>query len=202
MSLKTKMVWAVLGVWLAAGVGVSVWDYRSWQYEETKNYGHGPDVEKATWKLIPIYQNNPARLRIRYPEGWTAETAPAFRDEKQINWPGDGIVAEFSLREQSKNITISERKAEGSLTDWENKFLQAANPAERSYGDRRVVNTDRGSYSILAWQKISGNETTMRQTGLAKKGELLVIVEMKSGLVDFKIDEVNFLEMMKSLVLL
>jgi len=191
MSLKTKIVWGVIGVWLVVGVGVSIWDYRNWRQEETKNYGHGPDVEKATWKLTRIYQNNLAKIRIRYPEGWEVVTAP-----------GDGVVAEFSLREQSKKISIEVRKAEGSLTEWENKFLQETDPGERPYGDRQVVNTDRGSMTILTWQRFAGSQTFMRQWGVVKKGELLVVVKFDSGLVDFKIDEVNFREMIISLVLL
>jgi hypothetical protein len=195
-----KAIWVVIGVGILAGVVVTIGDYRTWRYEETKNYGHGPDVEKATWKLTQIYQNNRAKIRIRYPEGWMAETAGAFRNEQQINWPGDGEVVEF--RNKNSGVKVSVRKTEGSLTDWENKFLQAADPAERPYGDRQVINTDKGSYTILTWQRFAGNDTYVKQTGLAKKGELLVVVEMESSLFDFKIDEVNFREMMKSLVML
>ena len=200
MSLKTKIVWGVIGVWLLTGVGVSIWDYRNWRYEETKNYGHGPDVEKATWRLTRIYQNNLAKIRIRYPEGWEVVTASAFIDEARIEWPGDGEVVEF--RNKNLNVRVSVSKAEGSLTEWENKFLQEADPGERPYGDRQVVNTDRGSMTILTWQRFAGSQTFMRQWGVAKKGELLVVVKFDSGLVDFKIDEVNFREMIISLVLL
>lgn len=66
--MRTK---AILALLLAVGIVVSVWDYKSWRREETRNFGQGPG--SASIALTEIYQNDEWGIRLKYPEEWNVE---------------------------------------------------------------------------------------------------------------------------------
>jgi len=80
LIMRVRIIVALL---LAVGLGFSVWDYKNWRKEETKNFGHGPGDASVT--LTQIYQNDEWGVRLKYPEGWDMEQAVTFeRTEKNL----------------------------------------------------------------------------------------------------------------------
>ncbi len=84
----------IVSLLLAVGMALSIWDYKSWRSEETKNFGYGPgDVSVA---LTQVYQNDEWGVRMKYPEGWDIEQTVRFeRTEKNLPDIVDGEVAKI-----------------------------------------------------------------------------------------------------------
>lgn len=186
--LMDKKKWQIigLGVFLAVLGIKSVWDWRVWRIEETKNYGHGPGELKPTWQMTQNWQNDIYKIRIKYPKGWSVEE-------------GNGQVVKFS--DGTETAVIKSVRVFGNLKDQEDMLIKNAGSDERLYGERQYLNTDKTSMTILTWQKFSAGETVMIQKYLAKKGDNLVTVEFFSSLADWRKNEPNFKEMAKTLVL-
>lgn len=80
LSMRIKIIIALL---LVVGIGFSIWDYRSWRKEETRNFGQGPGSTSVA--LTRIYQNDEWGVRLKYPEGWDIEKTVRFeRTEKNL----------------------------------------------------------------------------------------------------------------------
>lgn len=86
-DVKIVFMKIILALLVAVGIVASVWDYKSWRKEETRNFGQGPklNVQDSMFnvQLTEVYQNEV--FRLRYPEGWKIEEAVKFeRTEKNL----------------------------------------------------------------------------------------------------------------------
>lgn len=103
----------ILALLLAVGIAFSVWDYKSWRNEETKNFGQGPGGVSVT--LTQIYQNDEWGVRMKYPEGWRIEEAVKFeRTEKNLPDIVDEEIAKIGKLDREPdhidtNITVLTR---------------------------------------------------------------------------------------------
>lgn len=166
-----------LGVLIIGGMIFTVWDYRQWKIEETKNYGQGREESKgmsAARKLGGVYTNRILRFRIKYPQDWEVK----------------GMT--FSEPFGRAKITVTVVK---DLRDFPIIADEAAVGVTR---DREYTSTDTASLSILTWEGAS--ET--RQLALAKKEDRLYKIEITCWNGVWKVWSATFGEIYRSLVLL
>lgn len=167
----------IAGLLIAVGVIFTVWDYKNWRIEETKNYGHGwaenREVAPAQ-KLKEVYTNAPLKFRIKYPEGWDAGEM-TFRD------PSGRVKMQVRVEKDARDFSaIADEMAEGVTRD-------------RSY-----INTETASLTVLTWE--GARET--KQVAMAKKNDRLykITVTCESGVWKFWFATLE--EIYRSLVLL
>lgn len=78
----------ILALLIGVGVVFSVWDYKKWRNEETRNFGQGSGTSRITnneLRITQVYQNDEWGVRIKYPEGWNVEQTVKFeRTERNL----------------------------------------------------------------------------------------------------------------------
>lgn len=155
----------------------TVWDWRQWKIEETKNYGQGRAESRgvaAARKLGGVYTNRVLRFRIKYPQDW-----------------------------EVKGLTFSEPFGRAKITvtvvkDTRDFPIIADEAAVGVTQDREYTSSDTVSLSILTWE--GANET--RQLALSKKEDRLYKIEITCGNEFWKAWSATFGEVYRSLVLL
>lgn len=102
--MKKPVMFVVLGVVLTIGVGYSVYDYKTWRYEELKNYGHGPgDTQPKIQlpELVQLYRNEVVRIRLRVPAGWVIQENPKFQ---VLNPKSPPVLANLLVPEKREEV--------------------------------------------------------------------------------------------------
>ena len=160
-------------------MAVSVWDWRNWRYEETKNYGHGPLESLALPQELAIrYVNEYAGIRMRYPGGWmvveklkdiakTAEMAESFKPSKLtevavITNPGGEVEVKVGVdRTQADLVTALEEQVKGVT----GRGIEMAR-------EREYLNTEREDWGIITWEV---GERTVRRAVAVFDGRMAVV---------------------------
>jgi len=178
-------VWWLLGGLVLAGVMFTFWDYRNYQKIETINYGHGPGEKAVTWKIDQLYQNEAAKVRIKYP------IELKIINSDIVGFEGEGV-----------KISLKVKPATGMLKDWEDKEIAGLAKNEQMYGERSYENTERVNMTVINLQRFEGDKTYMVSRYLAMKYNRLYTLEFVTELGNWQKNEGNFKEMARSLVLL
>lgn len=168
------MVCLLLGV----GMYLSIKDYRSWRYEETKNYGHGPgELYSPAEQLSEKYEAKVIGFRLRYPWGWKLDVDSEFqkllaseeartqpKKWEQIFKEGsmtDALTLQKTGVEQIvPTISLKLGTTRTVSTDYVTTELARYKqmPGVRLVGDRDYVNTDRVQWTIITTQ-LNSKET-------------------------------------------
>lgn len=166
-----------LGVLVVGGMVFTVWDYRQWKTEETKNYGHGWEANigvAPAQKLGGIYTNGVLKFRIKYPQDWEAK-GMTFSE------PFGRARVTVTVVKDTRDLPVIADEAAGGVTQ-----------------DRGYVNTDSASLVVLTWE---GTGET-KQLALAKKENRLYKIEITCESGIWKAWSATFEEIYRSLVLL
>lgn len=157
---------------------LSIQDYRSWRYEETKNYGHGPgELYVPAEEMTEKYEVKVLGFRIRYPWGWKLNVDSDFgalvtREESRRqprSWeelfPSRSMTQAFTLEkvgvEQiSPMVTFEIGTTLIGSTDYVTGELDRYKQMTgvQIVGDRDYVNTDRVQWTLITTQS-EGVET-------------------------------------------
>jgi hypothetical protein len=190
-----KYWWLV--VLILVGMGLSVMDYKKWKYEETKNYGHGPDVVKPL-ELTKLFQNKVAGIRIRYPGEWKLEVNPKFDSLSNSKKTWEDVLIK-NKREQVLEIgsfKLSEEYVSKNFPDVVNDEVKMiGTPLSR---ERQYIVTMAGDVVVLTWEKDGG----VWQRAMVARGNRLVIMDVNNNNDEWKKWETTYWEMYKSLVLI
>lgn len=165
---------------VAAGVVVSVRDYKAWRYEETKNYGHGPLESLAEPReLAQRYANEYAGFRMRYPAGWQAEEILKNRTDLtalgEVYEPKEltGAVLLEDGRGEVE-IRVSVDQARGDLvTVLEEQVRAAEGEGIKLVREREYLNTDREDWGVITWEV--GERTVRLAVAVAGGREVVVL---------------------------
>ncbi|KKU01650.1 MAG: hypothetical protein UY06_C0052G0005 [Candidatus Amesbacteria bacterium GW2011_GWA2_47_70] len=177
MSIPNRPLLLVVGSLLIVGIGFTVWDYKLWRIEETKNYGQGWEENKGVapaQKLAGVYTNKLLKFRIKYPQDWEAK-------DMTFSEPFGRAKITVTVEKDTRDLPIIADEMAGGIT------------RERNY-----INTESASLVILTWAGVK--ET--KQVALAKKEDRLYKIEIicESGI--WKAWSATFEEIYRSLVLL
>lgn len=179
-----KIALILVTVVLGVGMAYSVWDYRKWQWEETKNYGHGPGEQfVAAEQLTKRYENSGMGVRLGYPSNWTiAENQNLVVMEKgrPLTWrelvgvnTQERIVTLRMEDELAIEINLKRLAAAGTY-DLEDEVGRIKSEGVEFVSEREYINTDRENWMILAWEE---GEKQIREA-ITIKGERLVAIRM------------------------
>jgi hypothetical protein len=200
--MKKALVIGFAGVVLA-GMGLSVArDYRVWKYEETKNFGHGPKNLSPAKKLDVVYQNDVAKIRIRYPGDWKVTENPVFGEsgdlKLQRSWAE--ILAGGSRLELAKigSVGVEVQKAVLGIVEAADAEERGIKQAGKSVGDRIYINTDKISLVVLTWQ--DAGVQYWRAMGV--KSGRMVSIEMNNPIGEWDKYEATYTEMLKTVVII
>ena len=156
MSIAKKTLLLVIGSLLIVGMISTVWDWRQWRIEETKNYGQGREANRdvaPARKLGGVYTNKILRFRIKYPQNWEVKGLT-------FSEPFGRIKMVVTVVKDERNFPIIADEAAAGVTQ------------ERGY-----INTESASIVILTWE--GGDET--KQIALAKRDNRLYKIEVTCG---------------------
>ncbi len=162
---------------VAMGMIFTIWDWRQWRIEETKNFGQGWEENKGVGpaqKLAGVYTNKLLRFRIKYPRNWEAE-GMTFSE------PFGRAKIAVTVKRDSRDLPVIADEMAGGITQ------------ERNY-----INTELVSLVVLTWK--GARET--KQVVLAKKEDRLYKIEVTCESGIWKAWEATFEEVYRSLILL
>ncbi len=166
-----------LGVLIIGGMVFTVWDYRQWKIEETKNYGQGREANRGVAparKLGGVYTNRILRFRIKYPRDWE-ERGMTFSE------PFGRVKMVVTVVNDPRDLPVIADEAAVGVTQ-----------------EREYFNTESVSLVILTWEKADEVE----QVALAKRENRLYRIEITCGNGVWKAWSATFGEIYRSLVLL
>ena len=175
----------ILAFLIITGLGVSVWDYRSWRHEETKNFGQGP-VGAAPLELTRVYQNKTAGFRVRYPDGWEIKENFKF---KILNFKVRYRVVEMGP------VKMSVEKKNANMPDITNDEVKKIGKLAR---EREYIGLGQGTAVILTWV---GNGHFF-QRAMVEHREQIVVLDLEAPMdTQVQVLERTFTEMVRGLTL-
>lgn len=155
----------------------TVWDWRQWKIEETKNYGQGRAESRgvaAARKLGGVYTNRVLRFRIKYPQDWEVKGLT-------FSEPFGRVKMVVTIVKDRRNFPEIADEAAVGVTQ-----------------DRGYINTDSASLVVLTW--VGADDT--KQIALAKKEDRVYKIEITCGNGNWKFWSATFEEIYRSLILL
>lgn len=195
MGMRPGKYWW-LGVLIFVGTGVSVWDYKNWRYEETKNYGHGPEFVKPL-ELTKQYQNKIAGLRMRYPAGWEVYVDAKFKmQDARFNLTDLVKIGERVEVAMIGEVTIGVERINKNFPDVVN--AEVAELPVKLARERDYIVVSTADMVVLTWEE----GEVVYQRALASGRGKIVVTDVSKSKSEWKNLEKTFWEMYKSLVLI
>jgi hypothetical protein len=172
-------------------------DYLPWRHAENDNFGQGPGEVGSVGIVNKMFQESGALVRINYPESWKVRNVWGNKGWK----PATDVVI-FSPMEGDIKVTVSRFEVQGSLVDLADKMVMEKKVLGWIAQERQYI-TAKEDVTILTWEEKQANgEIRMRQTALAKNGNVLIEVDAYCSIKDWKTNMGIFWEMYKSLVII
>jgi hypothetical protein len=163
-GLKIKWWQAAVVLVILGGMAFTIKDYERWRHAEWDNYGHGPGEMKPAWVLSQLYQNDLAKLRIRYPENWKTYTYPDYRTGVIKNMRSEEVVRFFN---QEAQVVVKVKGVTGNLTDLVNsEALKRKNEGWIVDGDWQNWNIGDAAVTAIVWKK--GGEIKIQALAVVK----------------------------------
>lgn len=190
----------IVALLIVVGVAVSVWDYKNWKYEETRNYGYGPDTAFSL-VINRTYQNKLAGVRIRYPGEWEVKVNPKF-EVKNLKLTFNDVVTKNDrvwVVKLGGKMTVYVARLTKNMPDEVNNEVALINKISKLNREREYVGTVAGTAVVLSWE----NEGTFYQRGMLSGNGKMVIVDLVDADATTKeVMEKTLIEMLKSVVLI
>jgi hypothetical protein len=196
-----KIIWIILGLLIATGITVTIFDYKNWRQTELANYGQGwNDLKAPALELTTMYQNNPAGIRIRIPDNWKiTERAPflnpiIYKGTTPITSQPQEVI---NIREiMTVKISYSDKSLTDIVTDEVKRITVEGGRLSR---DWEYANSDKINMTVITRQEeISGGKTEVLQEAMAKKGNKLLEIDVKVPFENWGNYENTILEIYKN----
>lgn len=198
-EMRSRLVLMVVcGVFLAAGAGYTVWgDYLPWKRAESANFGHGPGEIGAMGKVNTMYQESGAGVRINYPKGWKVRTVWGLKGWK----PATDVVI-FTPPENDAKVIVSRREVLGSLVDQADGMIKEKTSLGYVSEERQYISALEDITVLTFRIKLPDGTNRVKQSALAKNGDVLVIVDVDAADSEWENMLGIFWEMYKTLVII
>lgn len=173
---------------LMVGIVGSIKDWRDWKYQETYRYGYGWEADRelaAAQKLAGPYQNNVAKIRMRYPEGWDVQ-------ETQVVT----FTSPFTLNSEGKksSIAVFVGRSDQNLPDLVSAEVQKVGKLSKEW---EYVNGEKMGFTVITWE--GGSWVYQKAMGVADGR--LVTIDVSCEKAMWNTFAKTFVEVYKSVVL-
>ncbi len=147
-----------MGILAAAGVFLTIADYRQWKHAELDRYGQGPgDLQKPAMKLTEMYQSKIPGIRLRLPQGWK-------------------VKEEAGMIDVAGMMTVTISASNENLTDLVNKeIVKMIAAGVKLTWEREYTNTEKMDMTVITWsEELPGGTAVRHQKVMGKMRDRLM----------------------------